>query len=92
MSTEKRDTMETEELTDKHDVVFKKKKTITKSRLFLAAVVVVVVVLLIICITLAVLYSKAIEESTSQETEKPGKRYQICNEDRCFDLGKGMCD
>ena len=79
---------DTVQLTDEHQVYFKER--IAHSRLLFAAVLILVVLLLVVCITLAVLYSKAIKESTSQETEKPGKRYQICREDICFDLGKGM--
>lgn len=76
---------DTRELIDDHRVYFRLKKTC------FPVLAVVCVFLFAIVIALAVLYSQAANKSTSTSpaVEKPTRKYQICNSDFCFDLGKG---
>ncbi|KXJ06701.1 Neprilysin [Exaiptasia diaphana] len=56
-----------------------------------AVTVVVCIILSVLCTVLAILYAQA-HGSTPEATsvEKPGKKYKLCNDDRCFQLGKAI--
>lgn len=58
-------------------------------RIGFALVFLLFLLLVIACIVLAVLYSQELNKSSTDATSGSQKKYKICDDEKCFQLGLG---